>query len=558
MSLKDELELKGWHLSEEGIEELKEGVSEVSAVAIIQKALDIDLREISRHFFTDDIYRGKVDSVTGPCVLQIQKVKNVAAPKYEYGGGAPPLLRVHLTDGHVTVSAVQWGNWKSLSQDTPPGTKIFIKPVKVPLQNSFLLLSESQFTVLGGNVEALVHKWEVSRSLATHIRTGESTDSGPPKWIPFGQPIHFGDTKNLRGNFRSLDQDSKEQKEDDTAFKQQRLANIAEISRAKEGKVKVFGGGRERPANKHGNDSSKYNNYKPSSYGQNTSHVPNSGNPGATKGSSNFSRRHNENQDSHKSDKEIYRDPSTLFNGSLQEQYETEKNHKPQYDPKRRINGNITPIQWQKGPSQQQTQNRLDSSSNSNHRGMLNQRNERRQPNVNHDNFRNSYDRPDELSYRTSQMKLQEKGDSAEHSVFKPFLRPGAEVFAKYWEDNKFYRAIVHAVGDSTATCVVHFVEYGNYEEVLMNDVRPLSSGMNGSTSSHQNYKNGPQSSCANQGQDHFTGVLEFRRGGYKPFVHHRGNRDFATDTSQEKQRERGTARPSVKLYQPPPQRRQM
>lgn len=556
MSLKDELELKGWHLSEEGIEELKEGLSEVSAVSVIQKALDTDLREIGGRFFTDDIYRGKVDSVTGPCVLQIQKVKNVTAPKYEYCAGAPPLLRVHLTDGHVTVSAVQWGNWKILSQDTPPGTKIFFKPVKVPVQNSFLLLSESQFSVLGGNVEALVHKWEVSRSLATHVRTRENTDSGPPKWIPFGQPIHFGDTKGLRGNFRSLDQDSKEQKEDDTAFKQQRLANIAEISRAKEGKVKVFGGGgRERPANRHGNDSSKYNSYKPSSYAQNTSHVPNCGNPGTTKGSNNFSRRHNENQDSQRSDKEIYRDPSTLFNGSLQEHHETEKNYKPQYDPKRRVNGNVTPVQWQKG-SNYQTQNRTDSSSNSSNRGTLNQRNDRRQPNMSHDHFRNSYDRPDDLSYRTAQMKLQDRGGSAETSVCKPFLKPGAEVFAKYWEDNKFYRAVVHAVGESTATCVVHFVEYGNYEEVLMNDVRPLSSGMNGPNSSQQNYRNGPHNS-SNQGQDHFTGVLEFRRGGYKPFVHHRGNRDSGTDANQEKQRERGTARPSVKLYQPPPQRRQ-
>ena len=40
-------------------------------------------------------------------VLQIQKVRNISAPKAnEDSGAAPPLLRLQLTDGHTTVLAV--------------------------------------------------------------------------------------------------------------------------------------------------------------------------------------------------------------------------------------------------------------------------------------------------------------------------------------------------------------------------------------------------------------------------------------------------------------------
>ena len=40
-------------------------------------------------------------------VLQIQKIRNISAPKAnEDSGAAPPLLRLQLTDGHTTVMAL--------------------------------------------------------------------------------------------------------------------------------------------------------------------------------------------------------------------------------------------------------------------------------------------------------------------------------------------------------------------------------------------------------------------------------------------------------------------
>ncbi|XP_023238930.1 tudor domain-containing protein 3-like [Centruroides sculpturatus] len=125
--------------------------------------------------------------------------------------------------------------------------------------------------------------------------------------------------------------------------------------------------------------------------------------------------------------------------------------------------------------------------------------------------------------------------------------KEGNRVLAKYWEDNKLYPAIVHAVSSNGATCVVHFVDYGNYEEVLIQDVKPLESDWN------YNHSNGKSSNSFPNGmlQQNFVGTLEFRRGGNKPYVHM-----DTIDNSPQGQKREGNSRPSRQLYQPPAQRR--
>lgn len=51
-------------------------------------------------------------------------------------------------------------------------------------------------------------------------------------------------------------------------------------------------------------------------------------------------------------------------------------------------------------------------------------------------------------------------------------FKVGDRCLAKYWEDEKYYNAEIQAVTDKT--CVVHFMEYGNFEEVLHTDCLPL------------------------------------------------------------------------------------
>jgi hypothetical protein len=52
--------------------------------------------------------------------------------------------------------------------------------------------------------------------------------------------------------------------------------------------------------------------------------------------------------------------------------------------------------------------------------------------------------------------------------------KPGDYCMAKYWEDHKYYRAIIQALGPNGQTCVIMFPDYGNSEEVYVTDIRAV------------------------------------------------------------------------------------
>ena len=52
----------------------------------------------------------------GPIVLQIQKLKNVSAPREnQESHGAPPFIRLTLTDGHASFGALEMEKINKLS-----------------------------------------------------------------------------------------------------------------------------------------------------------------------------------------------------------------------------------------------------------------------------------------------------------------------------------------------------------------------------------------------------------------------------------------------------------
>lgn len=54
----------------------------------------------------------------------------------------------------------------SFSLNTPPGTKVKLSGI-VDIKNGFLLLNDSNTTILGGEVEHLIEKWELQRVSVT-------------------------------------------------------------------------------------------------------------------------------------------------------------------------------------------------------------------------------------------------------------------------------------------------------------------------------------------------------------------------------------------------------
>uniref|UniRef100_A0ABI7VPT6 Tudor domain-containing protein 3 n=1 Tax=Felis catus TaxID=9685 RepID=A0ABI7VPT6_FELCA len=182
----------GWYLSDEGIEACTSSPDKVNINDIILIALNTDLRTIGKKFLPSDINGGKVEKLEGPCVLQIQKIRNVSAPKdNEESQAAPRMLRLQMTDGHISCTAVEFSFMSKISLNTPPGTKVKLSGI-VDIKNGFLLLNDSNTTVLGGEVEHLIEKWELQRSLSKHNRSNIGTEGGPPPFVPFGQTKTFG------------------------------------------------------------------------------------------------------------------------------------------------------------------------------------------------------------------------------------------------------------------------------------------------------------------------------------------------------------------------------
>lgn len=163
----------------------------------------------------------------GPCVLQIVRVKNIAAPKdNETSQQAPPFFKITLTDGLSNCNALAMEDIQNLNLNTPPGTKILLKNV-VKTKTSSLLLNNKCAEVLGGIVENLYQKWLQNKELTAHIRNGTKGENTPPAWVPFGtttQTANQVDTSR-----KTLDSNETKSQEDSTSeFSQARQAALAE------------------------------------------------------------------------------------------------------------------------------------------------------------------------------------------------------------------------------------------------------------------------------------------------------------------------------------------
>ncbi|XP_053563918.1 tudor domain-containing protein 3 [Bombina bombina] len=235
---------EGWYLSEEGVEAFKNSSDKLNRNAVLLFALNTDLRTLGKKFLPIDINGGKVEKLDGPCVLQIQKIRNITAPKdNEESQAAPRMLRLQMTDGHTSCTAIEFNFLSKLSLNTPPGTKIKLLGT-VEVKNGCLLLDDTNTVVLGGEVEHLIEKWELQRSLSKHSRSNIGTEGGPPPFVPFGQrhmSAVTGDTKELDSRKTLLVSSAAKTAVENDEFEKQRTAAIAEVAKSKE--TKTFGGG---------------------------------------------------------------------------------------------------------------------------------------------------------------------------------------------------------------------------------------------------------------------------------------------------------------------------
>ncbi|CAH1777870.1 unnamed protein product [Owenia fusiformis] len=226
------LKNEGWYLSADGIAECSED-GRTGIQDIIKAALDSDFKLIGGKSLSEGVKSGK-ESLQGTYVVQVQKVRNVSAPKdNEESNAAPPLLRVTFTDGYTNLNGLVMETISQLGLNTPPGTKLKLTG-KIPSVAGFLQLRPANVKVLGGRVDKLVDNWELKRTLAKQTRTVTGSDGGPPPWVEFGKRIAAEhEAPRGRDTFKSLE--ANKVKKSDGEFEAQRKAQIAEIAKSKDG-----------------------------------------------------------------------------------------------------------------------------------------------------------------------------------------------------------------------------------------------------------------------------------------------------------------------------------
>lgn len=81
------------------------------------------------------------DQLVGPCVLQVQKVRNVSAPKdHEESQGAPRMLRLQMTDGHTTCAGLEFKHLSKIRYIQPDGKNKSLKKKKKRKEKSVVVL----------------------------------------------------------------------------------------------------------------------------------------------------------------------------------------------------------------------------------------------------------------------------------------------------------------------------------------------------------------------------------------------------------------------------------
>ena len=118
---------------------------------------------------SESVSSGKADNFEGICVLQLVKLRNIAAPKEnENSQGAHPMFKITLTDGTAQCNALAINDVNKLTLNTPPGTKILLKGT-IKIRSNLLMLDNQNCEVLGGDVGYLVAKWKEQKVTTSQI-----------------------------------------------------------------------------------------------------------------------------------------------------------------------------------------------------------------------------------------------------------------------------------------------------------------------------------------------------------------------------------------------------
>ncbi|KAF3326973.1 Transmembrane protein 19 [Carex littledalei] len=146
----------------------------------------MDLRDFGGKSLPDPSSLNKISNLQGPLVLQVVSTRDIYQSSIEasFKNSNRRLLRFILTDGYSEITAIEYSEILSITQEIVPGTKARLEN-KVPIHSGILCLGPKTFTIMGGIVETLFEEWQMSQKYSglsrTAVKLSPNDDGeGPP------------------------------------------------------------------------------------------------------------------------------------------------------------------------------------------------------------------------------------------------------------------------------------------------------------------------------------------------------------------------------------------
>ncbi|KAH1028122.1 hypothetical protein HUJ05_001515 [Dendroctonus ponderosae] len=201
-----------WSLSPDGINAVTENGAISDQKLILKRALDCDLKSIGKPALAKELAKSEVKQL----VLQIQKIRNISAPKAKEGSqAAPRMLKITLTDGESYIQAIEMAPIVS-NEGAPPWVAFGGKIISGRPDGSFKSLvkgkddnSDSEFEQLRKDAIAEAATGVVKKSFGGRVRQNVQPVQNTHQYNK-GRP-HDRDRgdqdRGRRGRFASRDND---------------------------------------------------------------------------------------------------------------------------------------------------------------------------------------------------------------------------------------------------------------------------------------------------------------------------------------------------------------
>jgi hypothetical protein len=138
-------------------------------------------------YLTPDLNTAHSRTLRGPIILQVSSFSNISQPlKRQHDESFPRLLQIKLTDGHMTVTGIEFEQIPEFNK-LSPGMKLLLQE-GTRVYCGKILLTSTCCRVLGGRVDHLYSAWMTNRHTLTQRKktprheAGDGENKIPPKF----------------------------------------------------------------------------------------------------------------------------------------------------------------------------------------------------------------------------------------------------------------------------------------------------------------------------------------------------------------------------------------